>query len=439
MACRTKHLIEKALCHLFPSTWLDEQARETGMVQRQRKVSPISLFWTLVLSFGIGKEHSIASLRRAYSEATGVVLSASSFYDRFTPRLVDFLQRGCDRALQQVTVRAPVLRESLSAFRDVLITDATVLRLHDLLKKTYTACRTNHTQAAAKLHLVYSVFGTSDQQIRLTSERRQESKVLTVGEWVNGRLLLFDLGYFSYGLLDRIRGMGGFFVSRLKDGCNPLITAVHQGDGKELVGRKLQEVLFFLRREVLDVEVDVTYQKRKYRGKQRSVTQSFRLVGLKHPVTKEYHLYLTNLPLALFSARAIALLYSARWLVELIFKQLKSYYQLDAFPSQNLPLVHALIYAALITLCVSQRIEQELGQLLVNKEQNERDENPEDAVFPFLRLASVLSALSAALLVAVLLQAGVKRKPLSLTALILKEAHDPNRKRDSLAQKLLNL
>jgi len=409
------------------------------MVQRQRKVSPISLFWTLVLSFGIGKEHRIASLRRAYTEATGVELCASSFYDRFTPRLVVFLQRSCERALRQVTVRAPVLRESLSAFLDVLITDATVLRLHDLLKHTYAACRTNHTQAAAKLHLVYSVFGTSDQQIRLTSERRHESQVLTIGEWVKGRLLLFDLGYFSYGLLDRIRRLGGFFVSRLKDGCQPRITAVHQGDGKELVGRKLQEVLFFIRREVLDVEVDITYKKRKYRGKQRSVTQSFRLVGLKHPVTKEYHLYVTNLPLTLFSARAIAQLYSARWLVELIFKQLKSYYQLEAFPSQNIHLVHALIYAALITLCVSQRIEHELRQLQVNKEENEREENPEETVFPFLRLASVLSSLSASLLAAVLLQAGIKRQPLSLSELILKEARDPNRKRDSLTQRLLKV
>jgi IS4 transposase len=439
MACRTKHSIEEALCHLFPSAWLTEQARESGVIQRQRKVSPISLFWTLVLSFGIGKEHSIASLRRAYIEATGVALCASSFYDRFTSKLEQFLQRGCERALSQVTVRAPVLQESLSAFVDVLITDATVLRLHDLLHKTYTACRTNHTQAAAKLHLVFSVFGTSDQQVRLTSERRHESKVLTIGEWVKGRLLLFDLGYFSYGLLDRIRRMGGFFVSRLKDGCNPRITAVHQGDGKELVGRKLQDVLFFIRREVLDVEVDITYKKRKYRGKQRSVTQSFRLVGLKHPVTKEYHLYVTNLPLTLFSARAIAQLYSARWLVELVFKQLKSYYQLEAFPSQNVHLVHALIYAALITLCVSQRIEQELGQLLVNKEENERDENPQETVFPFLRLASVLSAVSASLLADVLRQAGVKRKPLSLTELVLKEAKDPNRKRISLTQMLLNL
>ncbi len=71
MARTPKHRVEATLCHLFPSIWLAEQARTTGMVQRQRKVHPVSLFWTLVLSFGIGKEHSIASLRRAYEEATG--------------------------------------------------------------------------------------------------------------------------------------------------------------------------------------------------------------------------------------------------------------------------------------------------------------------------------------------------------------------------------
>ena len=60
-------------CHLLPTLWLYAQARATGMVQRQRKVDPVSLFWMLVLSFGIGKEHSIAILRRAYEEATGVM------------------------------------------------------------------------------------------------------------------------------------------------------------------------------------------------------------------------------------------------------------------------------------------------------------------------------------------------------------------------------
>ncbi len=197
MTCKTENTIEKQRCHLFPSSWLEAQAREVGMVQRQRKVDPVSLFWTLLLSFGIGDRRDIAGLRRAYEEATGTLLAASSFYDRFTPSLVVFLSQACDRALQPMFENHAHDQGALSAFRDVLISDATVLRLHDTLSKTYAACRTNHTQAAAKLHLVLSVLGTSQHQVRLTSERTADGQVLRVAEWVQGRLLLFDLGYFK--------------------------------------------------------------------------------------------------------------------------------------------------------------------------------------------------------------------------------------------------
>ena len=433
MARISKDSVVNTLCHLFPSAWLEEQALETDLVRRKRKVNPISLFWTLVLSFGIGKKNDIASLRRAYEEATGTLLAASSFYDRFTGALVVFLQQACQRALGAVMEdSSPALKGSLSAFYDVVITDATVLRLHDLLKGTYAACRTNHTQAAAKLHVVYSVLGKSKQQVQLTSERKHESKVLQIGDWVKGCLLLFDLGYFSYALMDRIHQWGGFFISRLKDGCTPRIVAVHQGDGKKLLGRTLDEVLSSLKRKILDMDVEVTYKKRKYKGKRKKVTQRFRLVGIKNPLTGAYHLYLTNIEPTQLSASAIAQVYSARWLIELLFKQLKSFYQLEAFPSQNEHIVHALIYAALITMLVSQRIEQDLRQLLINKAENEQ--TLEETVFPLLRLAAILSTLSVKLLEAVLQQAGIKRRPLSLTELILKEAQDPNKKRDTLPQ-----
>lgn len=435
MAHISKDNVEKALCHLFPSAWLETQAQETGMVQRQRKVNPISLFWTLVLSFGIGKKGTIASLRRAYEEATDTTLSASAFYDRFTGALVVFLQQACERALRLVMEgSAQTLHGSLSAFFDVVIIDATVLRLHDLLQGTYKACRTNHTKAAAKLHMVYSVLGKSEQQIQLTSERKHESKVLKIGAWVKGRLLLFDLGYFSYALLARIHQWGGFFICRLKDHCTPTIVAVHQGDGKALIGRTLNQILPFIRREILDVEVELTYKKRKYKGKRKTVTEHFRLVGIKNPLTGEYHLYITNIAVVLLSARAIAQVYSARWLVEILFKQLKSFYQLEGFPSKNEHIVHALVYSALITMLVSQRIEQGLRQVLINKEGNEH--TLEETVFPLLRLATVLTCLSAKLLEAVLQQAGIKRRSLSLTELLFKEAQDPNKKRDTLPQVL---
>ena len=98
-----------------------------------------------------------------------------------------FLQKGCDHALGQIYATPQALKGILGAFRDVLLIDATVLRLHDLLKNCYAACRTNHTKAVAKLHLVFSVLGVSEQKVKLTGERKHESKVWTVGKWVKER------------------------------------------------------------------------------------------------------------------------------------------------------------------------------------------------------------------------------------------------------------
>ena len=39
-------------------------------MKRQRKIDPVSFFWTLVLGFGTGIERMIADLRRAYELAT---------------------------------------------------------------------------------------------------------------------------------------------------------------------------------------------------------------------------------------------------------------------------------------------------------------------------------------------------------------------------------
>ena len=203
---------------------------------------------------------------------------------------------------------------------------------------------------------------------------------------------------------------------------------------KKLLGCTLDEVRFSLKRKILDVDVEVTYKKRKYKGKRKKVTPCFRLVGIKNPLTGAYHLYLTNIELTRLSAQAIVQIYSARWRIEILFKQLKSFYQLESVPSKNEHLVHALIYSALITMLVSRRIEQLLQQLLHNKKENECA--LEETVFPLLRLAAVLTALSAPLLAAVLQQAGIKRRALSLTQPLLKEAQDPNRKRDTLPQLL---
>jgi hypothetical protein len=58
--------IEVMLNDMFSPDWLRITAEKVGLVKRQRKVDPVTLFWVLVLGFGVGVQRTLASLRRAY-------------------------------------------------------------------------------------------------------------------------------------------------------------------------------------------------------------------------------------------------------------------------------------------------------------------------------------------------------------------------------------
>lgn len=100
--------------------------------------------------------------------------------------------------------------------------------------------------------------------------------------------------------------------------------------------------------------------------------QRFRLVGVKNPLTRTYPLSLTPIAPDQLTAQTIAPVYSARRLVEILFKALKSSSQREGFPSPNRPIVPALIYRAPIAMLVRRRLEQALRPLIAAKEANAR-------------------------------------------------------------------
>ena len=84
--------VREQLTSLVPDPELERLARETGMVQRRRKVKVGAFFWTLVFSFGAGRVCSIGGLRRGYERASGQSLVPSAFYGRFTAATKRFLR-----------------------------------------------------------------------------------------------------------------------------------------------------------------------------------------------------------------------------------------------------------------------------------------------------------------------------------------------------------
>jgi IS4 transposase len=328
-------------------------------------VEVVALFWVLLLTLDTRGKRTFADLRRSYEKLTGTRLSSSSFQQRFSPAFARWLRGLVESRLAAMAHRPGATRPLWGQIRDVLCVDSTVVRLHDALAGAFPACRTNHTQAAAKLHTVLNVRGQGPQSIKLTSERVHDGPVLRAGRWVRSRLLLFDLGYFSYRLFANLERQGGFFLTRLKDHANPTIVKLHRthrGRAVPVEGRGLREVKEQLQREVFDAEVELHFRHRPYAGRRAGARLRVRIVGLRDDVHGGYHWYATNLPPDLVPAAEIGKLYSARWTIELLFREMKSCYQLESIPSRKRAAVEAFLYAAVLTLFASRALRRAVRQ-----------------------------------------------------------------------------
>ena len=427
---RRKYIgIREQLTSLIPPQKLGRPAKDSGFRQRRRKVAPVQFFWTVVLGFGAGKERTIAGLRRLYRELTGQTLVPSAFYDRFSGCLVRFLKAVLAELLASIGRSTPKYAGILTRFADVLVVDATIIRLHKLLEKSFPSCWTNHTKAAAKLNMVICVKDASPRTIRVTEGRRHECKNFRVGKWVQGRLLLFDLGFFRYQLFDCIDRNRGYFISRLKDNANPTITRAYRrwrGRSVPVEGERLRDIEQRLKRQELDVEVEVSFPRRMYNGKRTRKHRKLRLVGVRNEETGRYHFYVTNIPAEDLAAHEIARAYEVRWQVELVFSELKTHYRLDQLQTSKRAIVESLLHASVVTLIAGRQLLMAVRRKL-----------QQDVRVPHLRWGALFSQVSGAILKVVAGPLATAR-PVArwLEPMILHEAADPNKGRQLLVDRV---
>lgn len=419
-------IIERALNKLFSPEWITQTAKESGFVIRSRKIDPVIFFWTLILGFGVSMQHSLAKLRRSHETASADSIVPSAFYDRFTPSLVALFKAAVAHAISQhIAEPTRSMSEKLRGFKDLVAADGTILRLHEKLAKQWPACRTNHTKAAVKVHIVASALVAGPRHVALYSERTPEVKTLVIGDWVKDKILLLDLGFFKYQIFSQIQEHGGYFVSRLKGNSDPLIVRTLRkcrGYSICLDGKRLRFILESLKREVIDAEVEIAFRVPNPKGKTSPKTEIYRLVGLMNKETKEYNLYLTNIPAEKLPAEDIALMYRARWTIELLFKELKSTYALNRINSAKPEIMEVLILTAILTLIVSRKILSVIQ--MARPDQVKR--------MTTLRWSNIFAAGAYRTLEKVLIDAGRDPDAFGLFEYYFAEVLDPNVNRDRL-------
>jgi putative transposase len=346
----------RRLTTLFPSEFLEEHAEELGVVEREGKLQIPVLVWAFVFGFAAGESRTLAGFRRSYNSTADETISPGGFYHRLTPSLAEYLRDLVEYGLDEVAVPDTV-NADIDRFRDVMIADGTVLRLHEFLSDEFQA--RHEEQAGAKLHLLHNATDKIIERIDVTDEKTHDSTLFSTGSWLQGRLVLLDLAYFKYRRFALIDENDGYFVSRLKESANPMITEElreWRGDAIPLEGKHIHDVVGDLSRQYIDVEVEAEFKRGQYEGTRSTDTKRFRVVGVRNEDADDYHLYITNLPREEFLPEDLEMLYRCRWEVETLFRELKTQYELDEFDTNNPDVVEILLYAALLSLLVSREL-----------------------------------------------------------------------------------
>ena len=377
MVFQSPTTLENTIRTIFPEMWLRELAIKTGFIKRERKIKSEVIFWVLTLGFCVHNQRTIAGLKRLYEIEANISISDSSWYDRFTPELVEFLHQCVIHGIEELAKEpGRKLSKKLENFQDVLIQDSTIVRLHSSLADKFPAARSRTVAAGLKIGVMVSAVVNGPKTIALYAEKTAEIKTLRIGPWIKDRILLVDLGFYKNQMFARVEENGGFFVSRIKKNMDPIIVSIEEGVTKtmckDFIGKRTSQCIQQFPGKDVDAVVRIAFKRRKYKGTQKKDEMRVRLVAAYNDEDEKHHIYITNIQKDVLNAKDIVKLYGARWDIELMFKELKSRYALDVLETKNVQIIESLIWTAMLTLIVSRRIYSLVKNSIIHPKKKSR-------------------------------------------------------------------
>jgi putative transposase len=348
---RSYKALQRETLTLVSEREVEELARQCGFYRRSPKeIKAFDFALCCALAAVVEGKRGFASVWRLLAAAAGIEVARSAVTQRFGEGSALLMEELFHRAAERLNSGPhPELLSKLEQFREVLAHDGSVLTLSPLLKKLFPATRTNSVDAAGKLHATADLIHRRIVRVAITGERDSELDVARALPIEADTLYINDLGYTSYDYFADIKSAGAHLLMRLKDNANPTIVAVRHGvhapvrsirDGKGLSDPDLR---FTKCDDTFDVDA-------RFRTKTGSV--NLRVVGCYNHETQKYHCYVTTLAPDDFTADELAALYSLRWVIELLFKLLKSSCHLDHVDTGNPAALRTHIYASLLAATI---------------------------------------------------------------------------------------
>jgi hypothetical protein len=380
---------------------LDAQAlaRQSGFLQRTPRKIPLTDFLLALVALAAEATLSLERIAAVIGLVAQLTYTKQALHKRLNATVENFLAQVATALFGELgqSVRA---QGWLRPFRRVLLHDSTIQALPDHLAGLFpgSSNQRQKKRAALKIQFVADLLNATLVQCSLSGFTRNDqaasADILAVAR--RGDLVLRDLGYFALPVLAAIEAKGAFFLSRFKQGVRVYdLTGQPLDLARELKaqGRFDREVLLGANRVRVRVvalpapEAVANERRRKARANHDGRLNPSR----EHLCLMGWNIFLTNVPRAVWPAKALAPLYRLRWRIEIIFKAWKSHLGLRQLNARSASLLRLSVMTKLLFCVLVYRFCQAL-ELLGDTRQH----------ISLLRLARIIGQCACLFAVAVL-------------------------------------
>jgi hypothetical protein len=319
----------------------DQTARDTGFIQRQRKLSGSTFLQTLVFAFLDEPNATLGDLGDL-AHTLEVELSRQGLHQRFTPQAFTFLWSMLQQALQRgLSAVGPVL-PLLGRFNGTYVLDSSTISLPATLTSLFPGCggtAPGDGAAACKVQLCVEVGSGRLEDVVLLDGRTNDLECpLAHAPLPEGALRLADLGFYDLQLLKRYSDEGVFWISRVhprtvvfgaddrKYKLLEFLQAQRDGPAVDIAVRVGQ---LQLPARLLAVRVPEEVANRRRQRLRRKASKTGRGVSAAQLALCDWDVVITNVPVEQLTLREVWALRRVRWQVELLFKVWKGQGRVD--------------------------------------------------------------------------------------------------------------
>jgi hypothetical protein len=320
---------------------LDQLARDCQVVLRERVFTGQTLLLMIVATLLRKPDATWADFHLTAAQL-GLNVCQAAVEKRFAcgQPLVDFFRSAFERALRQSVAAGPSSAALLRQFTAVLLGDATTIALPDELAGLFAGCGGSEgaSRAALKIQALWDIKSGKLAQLHVEPGKASDARSpIASAQFDPGSLLVFDLGYFDLGRFADVQAGQGKYISRLLHG-----TDLFHPDGTPLgllehlkrqpTGLLDQVILMGAAARVccrlVAIRAPEEVANRRRQQAREKAAKKGRQPTAEYLELMGWSLFVTNCKAEQLSWKAVAVLYRARWQIELLFKLWKSHNKL---------------------------------------------------------------------------------------------------------------